>query len=213
MQHRNQSSKSRSSDELLGYSIDVIDVSAAEPVSLSLVRQHCRVVVNDEDELLTMQARAARELVERESGVHLVRKTVREILPKFPCGRSIELHAWPVISVDSITYIDEDEEEQTLDLETYVSTSLGTRPSLVTLRSDEGWPTTDCDRPDAVTIEYSVGFDANSKPAPDAALQAILLLTGHWYRNREAAVIGTINNELAIGLDRLIAQIQDSRYP
>lgn len=194
-------------------SLAVLDSSTVEPVSLELVRQHCRVVASDEDELLRSYMRTAREMVESESGLHLVRKSVQEIRSDWPCRRVLELAAWPVASVTSVKYLDPDEEEQTLDPQTQYRSSIVGRPAYLSLAPTVSWPSVALDRPDAVRIEYECGFDLGSKPAPEPARQAILLLVGHWYRSREAAVIGTINSELALGVERLVDQLRDYRYP
>jgi len=34
--------------------------------------------------------------------------------------------------------------------------------------------------------------------------QAILLLVGHWYSNREGAVIGAVSNQVQLGVERLL---------
>ncbi|KPX09496.1 hypothetical protein ALO75_200090 [Pseudomonas syringae pv. coryli] len=34
--------------------------------------------------------------------------------------------------------------------------------------------------------------------------QAVLLLVGHWYANREAVVIGTITAEVPLAVERLL---------
>lgn len=194
-------------------SFAILDSSTVEPVSLELLRQHCRVVASDEDELLRSYLRSARELVESESGITLIRKTVKELRSDWPCRRVLELSLWPIISVTSVKYLDENEEEQTFDPETeYRSSTLG-RPAYLSLAPQVAWPTVALDRPDAIRIEYECGFDLASKPAPEPARQAILLLAAHYYRNREAAVIGTVNSELQLGLDRLVDQLKDDRYP
>jgi uncharacterized phiE125 gp8 family phage protein len=194
-------------------SLAIIDSSTVEPVSLQLLRQHCRVVASDEDELLRSYLKAARELVESESGLTLVRKTARELRSDWPCHRVLELTAWPIISVTSVKYLDGLEQEQTLDPSTqYRSSTLG-RPAYLSLAPTASWPSVVLDRADAIRIEYECGYDQATKPAPEPACQAILLLAAHYYRNREAAVIGTINSELELGIDRLIDQLKDHRYP
>jgi hypothetical protein len=40
--------------------------------------------------------------------------------------------------------------------------------------------------------------------APADVQQAVLLLVGHWFENREAAVVGAINAEVQLGLDWLL---------
>ncbi|CAB3921875.1 head-tail connector protein [Achromobacter mucicolens] len=34
--------------------------------------------------------------------------------------------------------------------------------------------------------------------------QAVKLLVGHWYSNREAAVVGAVSNDVALGVERLL---------
>lgn len=46
--------------------------------------------------------------------------------------------------------------------------------------------------------------DPNVWPAPADIQQAVLLLVGHWFENRESVVVGTITSELAQGLDMLL---------
>lgn len=59
--------------------------------------------------------------------------------------------------------------------------------------------------------QVEVPKDADGNPTDDHALvlddsitTAMLLLIGHWYESREAAVIGTISSELPLAVDALI---------
>lgn len=56
-----------------------------------------------------------------------------------------------------------------------------------------------CDRKivDAPASEAEMGM------TPDV-IQAILLLVGHWYANREAVVIGSVPSAVQLGVDRLL---------
>lgn len=56
------------------------------------------------------------------------------------------------------------------------------------------------------TAGYAVvGGDADVWNAPEAVKQAVRMLVGHWYVNREAAVVGTISSEVELGV-RMILQ-------
>lgn len=191
-------------------SIVVIDSSPAEPVSLETIRQHCRVIATDEDDLLRFYLASARDFVSAETGMVLVRSTIRERFRDWRPGDILELTAWPVIGVTAIVYLDANGAEQTLDPGAYRQ-ALDHRPAAL-LSIVDAWPSF-ADRPDAITITYSAGFDPIDRPAPDAAKQAIMLLVAHSYRTREAVVVGSINSQLELGVERLIDLCRSKRYP
>lgn len=57
-----------------------------------------------------------------------------------------------------------------------------------------------CDR---VLVETDPAGPEEMGLTPDVE-QAILLLVGHWYANREAVVIGTSASEVPLAVDRLL---------
>lgn len=57
-----------------------------------------------------------------------------------------------------------------------------------------------CDR---VLVEADPAGPEEMGLTPDVE-QAILLLVGHWYANREAVVTGTISTEVPLAVDRLL---------
>lgn len=79
----------------------------------------------------------------------------------------------PLISVDAVTYLDEDGAAQSLDAADYASDLLG-NPGRVVMGADASWPTT-FDGPNAVTIEFTAGYTADTLPAPikSAVLQLV----------------------------------------
>ena len=189
----------------------ITDSSPAEPVGLELMRNHCRVVADDEDKLLQHYQLAARKMVEQSTGLSLIRVTARHRLRCWPAGRTIELPLRPLVSVESITYLDPDGESVEWAGEWWADSDHS--PGLIWLTPAAAWPGVINDRGDAITITYTAGHDPSSLPAPEQAVQAILLLVGHWYRNRESVVVGTINSDLQMGYDRLINSITPARYP
>lgn len=80
---------------------------------------------------------------------------------------TIRLSCPPIISVDSITYIDGGGAEQTLDAAAYVLSGRYLTPAY-----GLGWPTSR-QQPDAVRIRYTAGYDDGKVPAP--ILQAIVM--------------------------------------
>lgn len=54
----------------------------------------------------------------------------------------------------------------------------------------------------------SIGVDCTTTPVPDAVEQAILMLVGHFYENREA-VADAKSAAVALGVDRLTAPYRE----
>jgi uncharacterized phiE125 gp8 family phage protein len=56
---------------------------------------------------------------------------------------------------------------------------------------------------------YNAGYtqleDPNDTDAPEEVKQAVLLLVGHWYENREAAVAGVTTEAIEMGVDALLS--------
>jgi len=70
-------------------SIKVQTPPAAEPVTLTMLKNHLRVTINDDDALLGLYLQGAREIVESDSGRSLVNKVYRQSHDRFP-----GLHDW-----------------------------------------------------------------------------------------------------------------------
>jgi len=106
----------------------------------------------------------------------------------------------------SITYVDTNGDEQTLDPSQY---QVGTHELVGAIDEAYGvcWPAVRCQM-DAISVEYTAGY-TQASPMPEGIRQAILLLVGHFYANREA-VIGAAARispvELPIGVEALLAR-------
>lgn len=122
---------------------------------------------------------------------------------------NIELPIGPVIEIDSVKY--------------YLSSVLTTIASadyslrqLSDMRAeivpDTAWPTADAGV-DQVVVEFTAGYEgeldsATYTPAVPAAIrQAILLLVGHWWRNRSAVEMVSSGDLVSVPLafDALVA--------
>jgi uncharacterized phiE125 gp8 family phage protein len=94
----------------------------------------------------------------------------------------LPLRVAPVQSVDSVKYDDAGDTEQTLASSKYwVDTQ--SFPARLTIKDQ--WPSLQAGKPAAVRIRMTTGYaDAASVPGP--IKQAIKLLIGHLFENREA---------------------------
>ena len=173
-----------------------------EPVTLAMAKAHLRVDDNEEDPLIAQVIEAAREWCEDFQRRSFCSQTWRLTLDEFPSCDVIELPRPPLASVSSITYVDSDGATQTLSSGDY-TVDTDSEPGRVILGYDESWPSTR-DVPNAVTITYVAGYGANDSFVPAKVKQAMLLLIGHWFENREDILTGTISKQIEKGAEALL---------
>lgn len=172
-------------------SLKVISIDGNEPVNLDQAKRQTYISVNNSDidtvTLLTRYIRAARQYAENRTWLTIIPKTLQLTLDRFPDG-IIRLPAPPLISVDSITFIDSSGIQQTLSSDDF-KVDNNSEPGRIR-HVDDNWPTTD-DTLNAVTITYKAGFNSDTRPdMRDDIISAILMMVKHWFDNRDAVVIG-----------------------
>lgn len=153
----------------------------AEPISLDEMKLHLRVDITDDDALITSLISAARLYVENYTQRQLIAATWQLFLNEFPplcnwwnyqsgVGYSGRLRRWtddpyfdsirlghaPLISVDSIRYVDTDGVTQTLSTSVY-TVDPNTEPARIMLAYGQSWPSTRAQL-NAVTVTYKAGF-------------------------------------------------------
>lgn len=156
--------------------------SSAEPISLERAKQHLRVVVPDEDDYIASLITAARGMAEGRLNRALVQ---RQLVAAFPtwCSR-MALPKPPLVSVDSVTYLDTDGAQQSFagydvyENETPAVLAPSYGAALPALR----W------RPDAIRVTYTAGYADGEVPAQIIAW--MLLVIGTLYENRETMSAG-----------------------
>ena len=112
----------------------------------------------------------------------------------------IRLPLRPVVSVESIQYVDTSGDEQTLDAADYRVSIAG---GMATLTPVSSWPTPR-DEPGAVRIEFKAG-----EGTPAALRAAILLMVGHLYEHREA--VSESMAELPLAWSSIIERYRSGR--
>ncbi|WP_157014892.1 head-tail connector protein [Mesorhizobium xinjiangense] len=176
----------------------------AEPVvTLAEAKAHLRVnaegegslLPNEDDSLITGLIAAATEHLDGWAGILgrcLVNQDWRIDLPAWPAT----CIALPFSDVSSVTvnYFDQDDVEQTLSSSEYELAASATG-TVVRFKKTFSRPALNDDRADAVQVTMTAGYGA-AADVPQPIKQAILLLVGAWYENREETVIGTIASPL-----------------
>lgn len=175
---------------------------AEAAVSLADVKRHLSIELDDtnDDELLATLLTAATELAEADHGQAYIERALELGLDAWPDELRLPsppLKAGSVV----IKYDDEAGVEQTLDPTAY-TVDAASRPARV--RPVEAWPAT-ASTPGAIRVAYVAGYGTTAAAVPVRIRQAILLLVGDLYLNREDTVLNTNVARVSLTADRLLA--------
>ncbi|MEO0880308.1 MAG: head-tail connector protein [Pseudomonadota bacterium] len=184
-------------------SLTLIAPPAGEPISLDDLKAHLRVAHTDEDPLIAALGVAARQSVEVRAGLALTTQQWRLSLDAAP-ARPVYLPMRPLISVEAVTVVGPNDSvihppAGTFDIVTGLSgrivrTGVWPRPAKAA---------------GGVRIDFTAGW-SSVDAVPAGILQAIRLLTAHFYENREAA---SVERTFAIPqtVDALLAPFREAR--
>lgn len=150
-------------------------------VSLQQAKEHVRLYTDEDDFLirdLILAAQCHAELFQRRL---FITRAATMYLDGFPT--EIRPIFSPLVSVETIKYIDEDGVMQLLGPANY-RVDTDTEPGRITIAYDCNWPETR-NVTNAVVIEYTAGY-GEADDVPGDIKSALLLLVGHLYENRSA---------------------------
>ena len=180
-----------------------IAAPAEAPVSLGEAKAHLNVDHDDDDTLITSLVGAAVAHLDGHAGVLgrcLVNQQWRQDYRDWHWFHRLP---FPDVSAVTVKYQDADNQEQTVSSALYELIE-DARGALVSFRDVFTKPGLYDDMIAPVNITLTAGFGA-ADDVPQALKQAILLLVGHWYENREAVNIGNITTELPMAVNALIS--------
>ena len=169
-------------------------------ISLSEAKAFLRIDsdYDDDNTYITSLINVATSVVEEFTRRRLVTQTFNIFYDEFPSF--IDLQIGDVASVTHIKYYDTDNSLQTLHPSNYdVDTKI--RPGRIYQSETGDFPNT-YERPNAVEVEFVVGSAASDVPAP--IVQAVYIIVGRYYENRQDVVMGTQVNELPLMVDHLL---------
>ena len=173
---------------------------ASTVISLAEAKTFLRIDsdYDDDDNYITSLINVATNVVEEFTRRRLISQTYNIYYDEFP--PYIDLQVGDRITVSHIKYYDTNNSLQTLAVSNY---DLDTRikPGRIYQSETGDFPNT-YERPNAVEVEFVVGAAASDVPAP--IVQAIYIIVGRYYENRQDVVTGTIASELPLMVDHLL---------
>ena len=165
------------------YGLEQSLAPTVEPLTSAETKLHLRVEITEDDALIGNLIKAARQYAEEYTRRQLITATWKLYLDEFP--DVITLFRPPLQTTGtSIQYVDDNGITQTLAASVY---QIDTTSVLPRIRPAYGqsWPST---RPimNAVITTYKNGYGDAATSVPEPIRQALRLLVGHWYENRES---------------------------
>jgi uncharacterized phiE125 gp8 family phage protein len=152
------------------------------------VKNYLKVDDSTDDSLIAAMNKAARAEVESRQNISTLNKTIVQKLERFPSSYKvatdyenvIKCLVYPLVSVTSITYLDENGVSQVLSPSLY---EVDTYRGIIAEAVDQDFPDTYLSLND-VTITYVAGFGTNSTDCPADIRIAVLKLIAAMYDNR-----------------------------
>jgi len=187
--------------------LKTVTAPTTEPVSLAEAKLHLKVETGDDDTLISSLITAARETAEIFTGRALASQVLEYILDGFPIGNdTIYIPKPPLENITSIKYRDCQDTETEWDSSNYVVDS-ESMPARIALACGKYFPDF-CPYPVAsVRIRFTAGYRSggpDSLKIPEGICQALKLLIGHFYENRESVVVGTVANKVPFTVEALL---------
>lgn len=211
--------------------LKLITAPTKEPITLDEAKNHLRVDGNDEDALIANLIAAAREIAENFTGRALMPQSFEYILDDFPRNSAasenciefksdnlnpikndlskIRMPKPPTITVNSIKYTDSTGTVNTWDSTNYL-VDYESEPCRIAPKTAGAWPSFIPATLNAVRINFTCGYAEGT--LPKSIIQAIKLIVGHLYENREAVNIGWKAREMPFGAKFLLASYRIYRW-
>lgn len=175
---------------------------AVTPVSVDEIKANSRIDHPDDDALIGRLLNAAIARLDGWGGIMgrcLINQVWTYSLANWPACH-LEL-PFPDVSAVSVTYYDPAAAVQTL-APSYYRLLQGEVTGILEWSDAFAGPSRQV-RSDAISISMTAGYGVAATDVPEDIRQAIILLVGHWYVNREAS--GPAMTELPFAVSALLA--------
>lgn len=178
---------------------------AVEPVTLTELKTHLRIVGTDEDTYLTQLIIDARQELEDTTGLAFITQNWILTLDRWPRSNerwwdgvrqgaigdiygdvqpvSLELPRYPLISVDVVTVYDEDSNDTVVTIANTFDVDVSFLRGRLTLQRGATWPVA-LRANDAIVINYTSGYGASAANVPAPLKRAIRNMAAYMYEHR-----------------------------
>ncbi len=173
--------------------LSLVTPPVVEPITTSEAKAHLRVDGSEENAVIDLLIKTARRRAEALTGRALINQTWDYVLDA-PTGPIIRIPLNPVSSVTSISFTDKSAVTTVYPSANYVTDTISV-PGRVILKSGHTWDV-DLQEANGMEIQFVAGYGTAPENVPDDIRQAIFMLVGAWFENREAIATGTITAKI-----------------
>lgn len=177
----------------------LVTAPSTEPLTYAEAKAYLRLNDDSEQTFVTSLIVVARQLVEDQIWRPLISQVMSMNFDKSELTTQVyNINKSPLISVDSVTYYDLNNTLQTLAATQYESDIYG-NPARFRIKT---MPQV-YDRMNALQVTFTCGY-ANAASVPTPIKQAMYMIIGHYYENRQDVVTGTQVNEIPMASKYLL---------
>jgi uncharacterized phiE125 gp8 family phage protein len=210
------------------WSFALVSPPASEPVTLIQAKQALNIdsSLTDFDPYLTEAIEAARDYLEGAYDVRIMPQTIEMTLQQFPRADRIRIPLGPVQACTYFTLEDTGGNLTPLtvgkggagDNSFDLLSRFARKPAEICLPFGKVWPPVVLQMADPIRIGLRLGWmtgqSPETLPLPPKLRQALYLLLGHFFNNRSAVSLGTLNLTKAVdlGVDALMSTLGFTRY-
>lgn len=186
--------------------LTLVTAPAAEPITTAEAKTHLRVDSSDDDTYIDTLIKAARRWIEHTHGVMAVNTTYDGSLDAFPhVDGAIVFPRYPLSSVTSITYHDDDLTTSTVFSSGSYQVDAAKRPPRIVLKNGSSWPTDSLRLSSGVVVRFVAGYGAAASAVPEDIKHAVKLLVGQMYAHREPEVTNATVAPIQFAVESLLS--------
>ncbi len=182
------------------YAVDI--AAAAAILTTAEAKTHLKVDTSADDTYIDNLISAATESAQIFTNRYFINTTITQHGDTW--SDIATLFKSKVSSITHIKYFDSDNSEQTLATSVWIS-DINHQPARIGLKPNQSFPSL-ADRINAVNCKYVVGYGSAASDVPEGIREAVLLIVGNLYENRQEVVVGHSVNELPKSAQYLLEQ-------
>ncbi len=175
------------------------------PVTMDDLKNHVQIDHSEDDLLLSFGAggylAAAVEYIETRGQVSLIHQRRKLRMDEMPAGDAVHVIRGPLVSIQSVTYLDAAKATQTLSASHY-RVIAGGRSSAVYFEDDTS--VTLADGPGVVEINMTCGFGSQPDDVPAMWRQLVAEVAAYFYERRNAIAGGGLDPAFEAVIDRKV---------